>query len=285
MRRGGITIIQPGIESFSSPVLQLMKKGVTGFQNVQLLRWAEEVGVVPAWNLLAGFPGESPAEYDRMAELLPLLTHLEPPTGCSPIRLDRFSPLFNDAEASGLRRVRPTLAYYYVFPFGRRELERLAYFFDFDYADGRKPETYVRNLQAAVTRWRDARFAGEAGTAPVHRLDACFDAHGVTVTDSRACAVAAEQQLTGVAADVLEACDSAHRLPALVRLLAAQGHAAVDVELAVARLLEAKLTTLLDDHVLSLPVFRRRRIADKVRTNVIPLLNQAPHSEQLLHLR
>src|SRR5215470_7576960 len=104
-----------------------MKKGVTGFQNVQLLKWAEEVGIVPAWNILAGFPGESPAEYDKMAAL-------EPPTGCSPIRLDRFSPLFNQAEASGLRRVRPTLAYYFVFPLGRRELARLAYFFDFDYA-------------------------------------------------------------------------------------------------------------------------------------------------------
>ena len=77
-----------------------------------------------------------------MAELIPLLTHLEPPTGCAKIRLDRFSPLFNKATSVAAAS-RPTLAYYYVFPLGRRELARLAYFFDFDYEDGRRPESYI----------------------------------------------------------------------------------------------------------------------------------------------
>jgi hypothetical protein len=92
-----------------------------------------------AWNLLSGFPGEDPIEYTRMAPLLPLLAHLQPPASCAPIRLDRFSPFFTRAEHFGLRRVRPTPAYYYVYPFGRRELARLAYFFDFDYPEGQAP--------------------------------------------------------------------------------------------------------------------------------------------------
>ena len=59
LRHGGMRQIQPGIESFSDQVLQLMDKGVTGLQNIQLLRWSEELGIDCAWNLLAGFPGET----------------------------------------------------------------------------------------------------------------------------------------------------------------------------------------------------------------------------------
>ena len=42
--KGGVRWIQPGIESFSNPVLRLMKKGTTAFQNIQLLRWCRELG-------------------------------------------------------------------------------------------------------------------------------------------------------------------------------------------------------------------------------------------------
>ena len=52
------------------PVLQLMRKGTTALQNVALLKWCREHGVVPEWNLLYGFPGEDAADY---AEMLPLI--------------------------------------------------------------------------------------------------------------------------------------------------------------------------------------------------------------------
>ena len=70
LARAGVRSIQPGIESFSDSVLRLMRKGVTGLQNVQLLKWCRELGLRPYWNLLWGFPGEDPQEYARMAERL-----------------------------------------------------------------------------------------------------------------------------------------------------------------------------------------------------------------------
>src|SRR5687768_13228893 len=99
------------------------------------------------------------------------------------------------------------------------------------------------------------------------------DADGVHVLDSRECAVSSEYRLSGVAADVLDACDTAHTRPALVRLLAGSGHSATDVAGAVSMLLEAKLAAELDGHVLSLPVFRRRRPTQKSRPDVIPLIS------------
>ena len=55
----GILTVQPGVESFSSHVLKLMRKGVTAIQNIQMLKWCREYGVDVAWNLLYGFPGEN----------------------------------------------------------------------------------------------------------------------------------------------------------------------------------------------------------------------------------
>lgn len=256
MRRGGITMIQPGIESFSSEVLKAMDKGVTGAQNIQLLKWSEEVGILPAWNILAGFPDESPAEYAKMAELLPLLTHLEPPTGCAQIRLDRFSPLFNKAAERGLRRVRPTLAYYYVFPLGRRELARLAYFFDFDYEDGRKPDAYITPVQNEIARWRNARFLDEGKNRP--KLDAWIQEGGtVKVADTRSCAVTGEHWLAGLDAQILLACDTAQSRAAVERQFASS-HTREQTGEAIERLLAARLAAAIDNQILSLPVLRNR---------------------------
>jgi ribosomal peptide maturation radical SAM protein 1 len=99
LRDAGIDKIQPGIESFSTKVLKEMRKGISGIQNVQLLKWCCELGLIPVWGILWGFPQEQPSDYAEMADLIPSLTHLTPPIGITPIRLDRFSPNFVNAAA------------------------------------------------------------------------------------------------------------------------------------------------------------------------------------------
>ena len=58
MREAGVLAIQPGIESFSTPILKLMEKGVTALQNIRLLKWCAEFGILHVWNVIYGFPGE-----------------------------------------------------------------------------------------------------------------------------------------------------------------------------------------------------------------------------------
>jgi ribosomal peptide maturation radical SAM protein 1 len=156
LAEAGVRSLQPGIESFSTDTLQLMRKGTTALQNVQLLKWCREFGIKLHWNLLYGFPDEDPAEYTRMARFVESLHHLEPPQSCGPVRLDRFSPLFSEAAAFGLRKVRPCEAYEAVYGLPRQDLAKLAYFFDFEFADGREPRTYTHELREAVKRWRAA---------------------------------------------------------------------------------------------------------------------------------
>jgi hypothetical protein len=244
--------VQPGIESLSDDILRRMNKGVTAVQNIQSLRWCEELGIQAGWSVLAGFPDEPPSEYDRMAQLAPLLAHLPPPVSCTTIRLDHFSPLYENHERLGFQRVRPAAAYFYVFPLERRELMRLAYNFDYDYADGRKPLNYISNLQVEIQRWWEQRLAGPGQCA---KLDAVFEHGAVEIEDTRDIAVAPRHRVEGLGARIYLACDRGQTVRGLARSLAAD-EAAIGAELA--KLQDEKLTVEISDRFLSLAVFRKR---------------------------
>ena len=230
-----------------------MDKGVSGLQNIQLMRWCEELGIDCAYNILTGFPGEPPEEYARMAELVPLIEHLDPPMSTARLRLDRFSPFHARAEAHGFRRVRPAHAYFHVFPLGRRELSRLAYFFDYDYEDDRVPETYTEPLRQAVGVWWQHRRDPELRP----RLDAHDDGETILIEDTRVVATAATHRLEGVAARVYAHCDQATSVERLLRDDAFAGEEAA-VRAAVAALEADRLVTVDEGRCLSLAVFRSR---------------------------
>jgi ribosomal peptide maturation radical SAM protein 1 len=253
LHSGGTNQIQPGIESLSNDVLKLMDKGVAGVQNVQLMRWCAELGIVCSWNLLAGFPGEPVSEYDRMARMIPLLVHLEPPLSCARLRLDRFSPFHARHEEYGFRRVRPARAYFYVFPLARRAMARLAYFFDYDYEDGRVPDDYLAPLRREVARWS----AAHSGTEPAPRLDAQRDGDTIVVTDTRPIARAERHELDGVRARVYELCDIAKSLPA-IRADPALAERGDEVRAALDDLVADGLMLLDHGRYASLAVFRGR---------------------------
>ena len=154
LRDARIRRIQPGIESLSDPILRLMRKGVSALQNVQLLKWCKELGVEPSWNLIWGFPGEPAEEYRRMARLIPLLAHLPAPEDYGIIRLDRFSPNFDDAEQLGFEQVGPIPSYRYVYPLPDEALANLAHFFTFRYRDRRDVRGYVAPLEHELRAWQ-----------------------------------------------------------------------------------------------------------------------------------
>jgi ribosomal peptide maturation radical SAM protein 1 len=280
LKAGGVEALQPGIESFSNEVLRLMGKGCTGLQNIQFLRFCEELGIHAMWNFLYGFPGESPSEYQRQADLIPMLTHLRPPAAGGPFRLDRFSPMFMHPDAFGLARVRPNLSYYYVFPLGRLELERLAYYFQFDFVDGRDPESYMKRVQHEVAVWLQER---HQPPERMPRLDLRRGEDVLIVQDTRPCALAPEHRLDGLAAKVTLLTDQVRGLAGLCRELAGEADEPA-VRATLDRLCAAKLMVEMDGQYLSLAVVRDRapRAGFEERHVDLPL-ETAAATQPLLH--
>jgi ribosomal peptide maturation radical SAM protein 1 len=166
LARAGILAIQPGIESLSTPVLRLMRKGVLARQNVALLRYASMHGVLVKWNLLYAFPGDNAADYAAMIAMMPLLHHLTAPLAAVHLSIDRFSPYFDEADSFGVRDLRPAGDFGSLLPEGVDAAE-LAYHFEGSWESGSKDDPEVRGgLWRAVQAWRGA---WERGT-PVCRL-------------------------------------------------------------------------------------------------------------------
>lgn len=154
MLRAGLGAAQLGIETFSTPILKLIGKGATAVHNVQALKWFSEAGIEVKWNLLYGFPLEPPEEYQRLAELLPLLIHLAPPLAVGRVRMDRFAPYYERPAEFGLLNPRPHRAFSFVYPFEPESLAELAYYHEFDFADGRDPLQYAGPVVELVENWR-----------------------------------------------------------------------------------------------------------------------------------
>ncbi|MDE2463442.1 MAG: RiPP maturation radical SAM C-methyltransferase [Alphaproteobacteria bacterium] len=185
LARAHVKELQPGIEALSTSTLKLMHKGTTSFNNLRFLAACVKYGIKPVWNLLVGFPGEAETTYEDYLKVIPLLSHLPPPSGVFPVRFDRFSPYFTQAQQYGLK-LSPLDYYGLIYPFPARVLMNMAYYFrdeniDAPYQQG--VARYLGPLRAAVKRWQ-ARWAGADGLlAP--RLDLVETEEGASIEDTR----------------------------------------------------------------------------------------------------
>ena len=220
LSEAGIGWIQPGIESLHDEILSLLDKGTNAATNVQLLKWAREYGIHTSWNFLVSVPGQRDEWYREMVRWLPLLWHLQPPQGVSPICFDRFSPYFERAAHFGLS-LQPASAYRSVYPLPLGVLRELAYFYELERDDWGLPSSplgYVtqaqRELEQLVADWR-ARF--RSPNPP--RLLVDDDGRSLHFFDSRPRAKTSHYSVAGLAREVFLACDSARGVESLTREL------------------------------------------------------------------
>lgn len=266
LARAGVRWIQPGLESLDDDILRMVGKGTTARQNIELLKWARELGVNVYWLLLYDVPGEQDAAYLRMAELLPLLAHLQPPRALSFVQFVRFSPYHRNPSAYQVC-LSVEKSYEWVYPWPREVLPHFAYYFD-DYTAGREQIEYHHDRPPGRAGFRAIRaaYAAWAGQWPHSGLDGqesmatlrMTDADGVlTVVDTRACRRSATHTLRGLARAVSLVCHHAQTTKRLRdRLRTDFGLAPSDDELSavLAELAGRKLLVRLGDYHLGLPL-------------------------------
>ncbi len=245
----GVREIVPGIESLSDAVLRLMRKGSRGLHNVQLLKWCAEIGIRPSWAMIWGFPGEPEEEYRRVAKLIPLLSHLQPPGLGTQIHLHRFSPNFEQAEERGFTDVEPCPAYRHLYDLPPEALHNLAYTFSYRYRDGRDVAGYTGELLRRIGEWQEA-FEKSA----FHYLE---EADGLILFDLRPAAVRPITRLRGLEKDLYLACDQARPISWLARHGNGSGVSQSRVEETVGALVADGLMLRDGDRVLSLAVAGR----------------------------
>ncbi len=158
MKKAGILIINPGIESLSTRLLRLMNKGNTATTNIRLLRDCRELDITPLWNLLVGIPGDRVSDYEEQSRIFPFLQHLQPPS-LIPITIQRFSPYFDDANKYLITEIKPLNAYKYAFP-RSMNIDQIAYYFYAKYPSESRNrpeilESLIQQLLIWHKSWKD----------------------------------------------------------------------------------------------------------------------------------
>lgn len=148
--------LQIGIESLSTNLLKVMRKGTTAFQNIRLLKWCAELNIKVDWNILYNIPGETTKDYEITIDLAQSLTHLAPPR-VNRFRLHPLSPYFENPKAFSITVGNPKLWYYYVYTnLSPDVLSAIAEEFEFscESKSTTNDSKYVDNLKRVIDYWR-----------------------------------------------------------------------------------------------------------------------------------
>ena len=181
-----------------------------------------------------------------MAEWLPLIFHLQPPTGVIRVRYDRFSPYHMRPNDFDLM-LEPSRTYPYVYPLSKDVLMRLAYSFE----DSKRPQHMHRGLsdqpgqqrlQYEVREWNELW----RGSRPV--LQVSDEGDCLRFVDTRPCAIQRSWTIEGLEAKIYRLCDSARTRTTLKSQLSATE----DLEPAISNLLSSKVLLLMNNKLLAL---------------------------------
>jgi ribosomal peptide maturation radical SAM protein 1 len=154
MKRGGLYSVQPGVESFSTNILKIMRKLSTGMRNLELVKWCTYYGINNLYNILVRFPGETAADYRLQSEMVVKVPHFQPPYAIVKARADRGSPMYSDPQSQSIFRMTPAACYRYIFPEGKFDLTRVSYYFEHEMNDTVQDEEYDE-LFSRVAFWQD----------------------------------------------------------------------------------------------------------------------------------
>jgi ribosomal peptide maturation radical SAM protein 1 len=251
----GVRWIQPGIESLDDNVLRLIGKGNSTLMNLQLLKWCCEFGIHAAWNMLCGLPGDSDSWYRDMAEWLPYISHLQPPSGLNRVRYDRFSPYQMRPQDFGLT-LQPSRAYGYVYPLPPESLMHLAYSFEDVEHHGHvhramHEQPGQQRLQEVLQEWNHVWHTSRPALRVHH------EGPRVQFIDTRHIAPRQVWTADGLQAEVYRLCDAAQTPAGIMKLISARHNAEVSVEdvgASIQTLCDAKVLLRMNGKLLSLGV-------------------------------
>jgi ribosomal peptide maturation radical SAM protein 1 len=105
MFNAGAKKILVGLESFSTNMLlNKMNKGVTAIENLETLKWCEEIGIECASNIIYGYPNETTKDINENIKNMQYAKGFQPPAPRL-FLLNYMSPVFLQPEKFGIKNL------------------------------------------------------------------------------------------------------------------------------------------------------------------------------------
>ena len=188
LARTGVLFLQVGIETLHPRHVQLLNKGNSAIGSIAFLKFARENSITVFWNILTSIPGDAPADYYEMSELVKSLEHLTPPH-FGVIRFDRFSEYWRNPGKYGLRLVPSSNCQYLLPEESGLDRESVTMVFDNLNEDARTDyrDKSIVSLEEALAAWQERHRTG--------RPQLCMTDSSM-VLDTRSVAVDVNYRLT-----------------------------------------------------------------------------------------
>ena len=179
-----IRLLIVGIESFSTPALQLLNKGRTAFDNIRFLMLCRKYGINVNWNILSGIPGETESMLGKNLTEIKKFTHLYPPTGIWLVSFQGNCNYKEHQEKYGLSLTPDIDALSFIYPFEEIALGQITYFSKKSLNNmSRKEAVLIHKISKEVTRWKERWYEAFPGELP----QLCFvdSTDGKKIADTR----------------------------------------------------------------------------------------------------
>jgi hypothetical protein len=130
----------------------------------------------------------------------------------------RFSPLFEESRAWGLKNIRAHPGYQAIYPFNQEDLNGLAYFFDYDHDSKENIPTYTAPLKQQIQSWKQSWTQAQPPALVVEQQPG----GKIIIYDTRPCRKSNREEVEGVAAMAYLFCDRIRSFDALAKDVRAQ---------------------------------------------------------------
>ncbi len=150
MRKAGVRFVQIGIEAFSSSMLGRMKKGVSVIENIAALKYCQENGILPLYNILIRYPNETQIDLEETRSNLAFLKSFVPPVSIHPVKLRHGSPIYTAPRDYNVKDFHPPLDGGWRFPDAVWQTLKL---FDFDHTLYHPPPTRESQWRRMFADW------------------------------------------------------------------------------------------------------------------------------------
>jgi ribosomal peptide maturation radical SAM protein 1 len=130
LKKAGVTKIQAGIESLSDNTLKRMSKGVSAERNLQFLADCNTLDIACYWNYLHSFPDETGEDMLAAEPFIRNSFGFQAPATFQCVRVERFSPFFENPKAYGIDHYYPNRFYKHLYRGSYLDCDKLAFYFD-----------------------------------------------------------------------------------------------------------------------------------------------------------
>ncbi len=114
MRDAGVKIVQIGVEAVGNRMLKKINKGVTVIDNIATVKYCQECGILPFYNVIHSYPNEDEADLEETARNIECLKSIIPPMSLIPLGVGQGSPIQqHPAEFNIKEMARPKTSWQY----------------------------------------------------------------------------------------------------------------------------------------------------------------------------